>query len=85
MQAHTVNEVRIFFFISLLLVIVFRLIIPGISEVKRQNKISEKNVSDYNLNSETVTIPQYRILGEKNKSVEYTDGVPLVKKVGRKD
>lgn len=81
----TLNKLRILFAISIVLLMIFRIIIPGYQEVKREGEITDKDVQEYKNNSEIVKITNYERLSQDERTEVYFDGTPFVKKNGRKE
>ena len=80
----TLNKLRILFAISIILLIIFRIIIPGYHEIKREEKITDKDIQEYMNNSTIVKIPNYERLPQDERTEVYFDGTPFVKKNGVK-
>lgn len=81
----TLQKLRILFAISIVLLIIFRIIIPGYQEIKREGKITDKDIQEYRNNSTIVKIPNYERLPQDERTEIYFDGTPFVKKGGRKE
>lgn len=80
----TLQKLRILFAVSIVLLIIFRIIIPGYQEIKREGKITDKDIQEYRNNSTIVKIPNYERLPQDERTEVYFDGTPFVKKNGRK-
>lgn len=71
------NKFRIFFAVSLFILIIFRIVIPGYKELKRERKVTEKDVHDYVMNSVIINISNYEIYNQSSEV--YMDGAPFIK------
>ena len=78
-------RLRILFAISIIILIIFRIIIPGYQEIKREEKIIDKNIQEYKNNSTIVKIPNYERVPQDERTEVYFDGIPFVKKYSTKE
>lgn len=76
----TLERLRIFFLISVVLIGVFRVYIPGRQEFNRQEKITTSMVSEYKDNSTFVDLPNFEKLKVEERMETYYDGTPFVRK-----
>ncbi|WP_407402928.1 hypothetical protein [Chryseobacterium sp.] len=81
---HLLNKLRVFFAVNLVLIIIFRIIIPGYKEIEREKKINQEIVRQYINNSVTIRVSNYKIISTEDDSEFYFDGTPFVKKAAYK-
>lgn len=81
----TLNKLQIFFAINLILIIVFKIIIPGYQEIKREGRVTDEDIQEYKNDSKIVKLLNYERLQKDERREVYFDGTPFVKKNGRKE
>jgi len=81
----SINRIRIFFAVNMVLIIIFFVIIPGIKETGRQGKVTEQDIKTYIKNSQTVKLTSYEIIGKNRNREKYFDDAPLVRKPSKKN
>lgn len=79
------SKMRLFFAINILLLIIFRIVIPGYKEIKRQKEVTANTINKYKNNSTIIKVPNYEKLLKEDKNEIYFDGTPFVKKYSTKE
>ena len=79
------SKLRILFGISIILLIIFRIIIPGYQELKREKKVTNNDVQKYKDHSTIIKLSNYEKLLKEDSTEVYFDGTPFVKKYSTKE
>lgn len=61
------NKFRIFFAINLVLVIIFKIILPGYKELRREKQVTKNDINKYKSNSTLITLKNYERLNAGKK------------------